>query len=92
MIVNVLDAAEFMSMPVEQPDFYFETLNGKEWLTIKWGGYEYDIEMNRIETPLDLLSWLHHFCEKSWSGMTFWQFRLLIESVAEKRGWKLYGV
>ena len=36
------------------------------WLTITWGGYEYEIELGRIDSAEKLLGWLVHLEEKSW--------------------------
>jgi hypothetical protein len=50
--------------------------------------------MSRIPTPLALLSWIHHFSEKStksWINMTPRQIGFLIEDVCRENCWKLYG-
>jgi len=61
-----------------------------KWLTLKFGGYDYDIELSRITTHMDLLSWIHHICGKTWAGLDPFQIYYLIEAVSKKRGWNLY--
>ena len=29
-------------------------------------GWDYDIELDRIDTPSKILSWVHHLCGKTW--------------------------
>ncbi len=62
----------------------------KSHVTINWGGYEYDIAWNRINSQEDLLSWVHHLAEKSW--MNGVRISILIEFVMKERGWKIRDV
>lgn len=61
------------------------------WLSVFWGGYSYDIELARIETPEDLLWWLHHIGSKGWEHVTGERVARLIESISGVRGWDMYG-
>ena len=69
--------------------FHFETVNGRLWVTLTWGGYEYDIEMDRIPTPQALLGWLAHLGEKGWAGMTAEQVSNFVRVVSRRKGWKI---
>lgn len=62
----------------------------KQWLTLRWGGYDYDIEMRRIPTPLALLEWLHQVLGKSWEFDT-WEVAEMIREVCAIKGWDLFG-
>lgn len=77
--------------PVDKEDgFYFETIDGNEWLTIQWGGYDYDIELSRICSPREMCSWLHHICGKNWP-IKPWQLSELLEQVFSRKGWSLFA-
>lgn len=67
----------------------FEIEDG--YLSIFWGGYSYDIEMTRIETPESLLWWVFHIAQKGWEHITGDRIAMLIESISCERGWELCG-
>ena len=50
--------------------------------------YPYEIELNRIPTPLALMQWVHHLCEKNW--MDSERICIFIEAVAANKGWKMH--
>jgi len=58
-------------------------------LCITWGGYEYWINKERLDTPFKLLGWVRHLCEKRW--MDNEKIEFLIEIVAQKNGWDVHG-
>ena len=61
---------------------------------IKWGGSDYEIESERISTPLALLCWIRHMSEKSteaWKGMTPYAIGAFIQKVCIDKGWDPYG-
>lgn len=70
--------------------FRFE--DDDKWLVIEWGGYDYEVEMSRITTPLQLLGWVSHLGNKSWTDCTAERLARLVEVVAKKRGWNIYGL
>lgn len=70
------------------PDPMLEIEDGE--LRLRWGRRVYPIDVARIRRPEDLLWWLHHLSKKTWPQMTPQRIGLLIEAVAEHRGWKLY--
>lgn len=35
-----------------------------------WGGYEYEIDLDRVQDVRDVLDWLLHLTTKKWGGMT----------------------
>lgn len=76
---------------VENPSF-FEFDEQHQSYDIYWGGYEYVIELDRIRTPLELLSWVHHLLEKEWELTTPRRIGELIEDVSHRLGWSLHGV
>ena len=84
--LKIISAEELLEF--KPPERHFAITN--KHLTLKFGGYDYDIEWSRIKTHMDLISWLHHICEKEWELLDPWQIHLLIESVSGKLGWKLY--
>lgn len=85
-------ALDFTKPPVEKKRlFYFDRVDGKEWVTVKWGGYDYDIELDRIPDPLALLQWLAHLGEKEWKGMTPDEISAFIQEVARRKGWELWA-
>lgn len=61
------------------------------YLTLRWGGYDYDIALDRIKTPQDVMWWLHHLGSKDWPGMTPHRVSKMIELLATHYGWEFYG-
>ena len=49
---------------------------------------EYDIAVNRCNTPISLVWWIHHMCEKGW--MTTHAIECFIELATQKMGLKPY--
>lgn len=44
---------------------------GKDWITIHVDkNYPYDIEADRMKTESDILDWIMHISEKTWSNNT----------------------
>lgn len=65
-----------------------ETLH---FVTLRWGGGAYDIDLSGIRRPEDLLWKLHHIGKKTWPGMTPKRISALIEIVGQIKGWPMYG-
>lgn len=66
----------------------YVVLDDDGWIAIDTGGDYYDFDAGKeIKTPLDLLEWVRHLCEKRW--MDSERVRQLIVVVCEARGWKL---
>lgn len=64
----------------------------KRWLSIypvekRFGPYQFALD--RIDTPLKLLGWVHHLTEKVW--MESLDLRELIEAVADHFGWNIHS-
>jgi hypothetical protein len=61
----------------------------EDWLVLRWGGYDYSVEMKRIRTPMDLLELLHHVLQKGWriDGDKIYR---LINAVCNRKGWDMY--
>lgn len=60
-------------------------------LLLYWGGYEYPFEMKRLKTPLALLDLIRHVGEKEWPHTTGQRISDLIEAVAKRKKWNVYG-
>jgi hypothetical protein len=61
-------------------------------IDIWWGGYEYWIEVARINTPERCLSWIEHMTGKTWAGMTPQRINAFVRAVAKINGWSIYGL
>jgi hypothetical protein len=58
---------------------------------ITWGGYDYTIPCELLETPERVLGWIVHLGEKEgWEGMTPWRLGRFVEKVAQHRGWDIW--
>lgn len=86
------DAGERESLPVTDTRNPYGYEIDREWITLWWGGYEYNIASARIDTPEKALGWLHHVCEKTWSGTTPERIANLISSLASRNGWTIHGM
>jgi hypothetical protein len=64
---------------------------GTQTLDLFWGGYEYFIELNRLRTPEGFLGLLHHVTAKHWRAMTPERVSHLVEAMAQRNGWEIYG-
>jgi hypothetical protein len=72
----------------------FETITENDgtttdWLVVRWGGYDYSIEMSRIGSPAALLGWLNHMLRKNWDFDPLNVVKL-IGAVANRKGWDIY--
>ncbi len=85
-----LDFSDIKNWKPKEANFYFDTVGGKDWVTLKWGGYEYDIAMDRFPTPMALLQWLTHLGEKEWEGMTSFEVQAFIKAICDRKGWDLW--
>lgn len=56
------------------------------FVVLTWGGYEYDIARERIDTPEKLLHWVCHLAQKSWMDLP--KMRYFIRAIMKKKGWK----
>ena len=85
---KILSLDDIKNLPAPDNGFSFDA-NG--WLTITWGGYDYDLKEKRLDSPLKLLSWINHIGEKGWEGTTPERISALIEVVSRRNGWNLWG-
>lgn len=53
-------------------------------------GSTYDIALNRIKTPLQLLGWCDQLMEKTWVEKGLIQE--FINLVCEHKGWEIHGI
>lgn len=77
--------------PTPPHAFHFEIVEGREWVTVRWGGWDYDIALDGVATPLALLHWVAHLAGKGWAGMTSEEIGAFIETVCERKGWNLWS-
>lgn len=56
-------------------------------LTLPWGGYDYEIELRRIDTPETALAFIAHISEKRWEGMTAEKIGCLVRALCTRFGW-----
>ena len=85
--MELITAAEFSAREIERERRELKGIRStKGYLILTWGGYEYDIEWDRIDSPGKLLGWIHHLCEKNW--MDTYRMFLLIEHVGRHCGFK----
>jgi 5-methylcytosine-specific restriction endonuclease McrA len=56
-----------------------------------WGGYDYELDLADIRTPMDLLRILSHVATKEWELSTGYRIHRLIERICRARGWDLYS-
>jgi hypothetical protein len=62
------------------------------WVTINTehpAAYPYEIRLDRIDTPMRLLNWVHHLAEKVW--MEPLDLAELIDAVCRHYGWNLHS-
>ena len=45
----------------------------------------YEIDLDNVQTPLDVLNWMHHLCSKYW--ITTVHIHILIDAICEIKGW-----
>lgn len=60
-------------------------------VTLRWGGGAYDVDLDDVTRPEDLMWKIHHVGKKTWPGMTPKRISALIEIVARHKGWPMYG-
>jgi hypothetical protein len=51
--------------------------------------YDYEVDLDRINSEADLLNWTLHLCGKTW--MTVEHLGHFIETVAQIKGFKVHG-
>lgn len=52
--------------------------------------YDYEVDLDRIKTPANLLNWVAHLAEKTW--MSSEAIRRFIQAVAEIKGFNIHGL
>lgn len=65
----------------------FERDDVHQGWSIWWGGYEYFIEDERLQSPTHLLRWVDHLGRKTWRGMTPARIARFVNAVASRKGW-----
>lgn len=62
------------------------------YLDLYWGGYEYPIELSRIDTPTSFLFVLSHVLAKDWEHATGRRAGRLVRALAAYFKWDLLGL
>lgn len=62
-----------------------------DYVTIYWGGYAYDIALDRMNTPEKVLQWVLLLSGKAWEHTTPKRIALLIQTVAGATGFNPWG-
>lgn len=88
-LIRCMSLSELMAM---DPDPHFFSIDRAEnTLHVYWGGYDYEVDLAEVGTPLQLLQWVSHIAEKEWELTTGYRVARLIESVCRVKGWDLHG-
>lgn len=75
----------FSLADIEGEPPYFEITDGA--VVVYWGGFDYDISLHLLSTPLLLIGWILQITEKSWPLMTVTRVNDLMEAVCAEKGW-----
>ena len=78
------DIMEFVEKEKARMDSIFRHDSEGNMLTLLVD-YPYEIELDRIQTPADLLGWTRHLCEKAWMDNVL--LAEFVDRVAEIKGW-----
>lgn len=62
----------------------------KNTLDLWWGGYEYSIDLDEIDSPQKLIRMLAHIGQKTWPGMTPARISTLIQKLDKHFAWKMW--
>jgi len=57
-------------------------------LALRFGGYDYNLPLERIETERDLLAWVRHLSSKE-DWITLQRLRVIIDAVATIKGFEI---
>lgn len=57
---------------------------------IWWGGYEYPVPLDEIDSPLKLIAVLAHIGQKTWPGMNPSRISSLIQVLNKRFGWDMW--
>jgi len=57
-------------------------------INIKWGGYEYFIDYDRIDSPEKLVGWIEQLAAKTWRDTSPKRIVYLIRAVRSHFGWE----
>lgn len=80
-----VDPSPFTLADLQGEPPFFEITDGA--VVVYWGGYDYDISLDLLLTPLIFLGFLLQITEKSWPLTTPGRINDLIDAVCEAKGW-----
>jgi hypothetical protein len=78
------DIMEFVEKEKARMDSIFRHDSERNTMTLH-AAYPYEIELDRIQTPADLLGWTRHLCEKAWMDNVL--LAEFVDRVAKIKGW-----
>lgn len=87
--MSLTDLAESYDEYKKKMDGIVRYHKGNQTIVINLA-YPYEIDLDRIETPCQLLGWVHHLSEKNW--MTTIVLHWFIEKVSEIKKFDIYGM
>ena len=78
-------------LPPQGPVAFKWSDDGEELLLLHPGtSWPYEIDFDRVNTPLQLIGWLDHMLAKTWfDGLAA---RKLISMICDRRGWEYHGL
>jgi len=78
-------------LPPQGPVAFKWSDDGEELLLLHPGtSWPYEIDLDRVNTPLQLIGWLDHMLAKTWfDGLAA---RKLISMICDRRGWEYHGI
>ena len=59
-------------------------------VTVRWGGYDYELYAEQVDTPIKCLGFIAHMGLKTWEEMTAERLAELIERLAKFHGWNIH--
>lgn len=58
-----------------------------ECITVYWGGYAYDVDLERVTNQQDAMSVVSHVARKNWKYATAKRVAFLIDEIMRVKGW-----
>lgn len=62
----------------------------EDYINLTYGGYDYDIERDRVKNADELLCWVHDLSEKTWMDRDRLRHFIRVAGVAQ--GIRIYGL
>lgn len=86
--LRVWSAADLASAPLPTPEKCGEfKITNDGFVTLRWGGYDYHIDLDRLDTPAKALDFICHLAHKTWADMTPNKIAWFIDGLRAHFGW-----